>query len=181
MTEEDRALRRQWVKDQHLSPSEPRYVKEVQPRNLFRRLYMGPTDYVFSKLIPVLGNVPTSMARVVIPRLFLIMACGYWAYYQLKYHHRDWTRSGGFHIFRNKPRILCPQDAIPQKHPNDFFDMGFKNRTALRDGVTSSYDRLWRSKTLKPENMFQCRCPRECNALTEWWNLAYRHCFVYSN
>ena len=54
MTAEERALRKQWIKDQALSPNEPRYVKEVQPRNVFRRLYMGPADAIFSKLIPVI-------------------------------------------------------------------------------------------------------------------------------
>lgn len=53
MSAEDRALRRQWIKDQQLSPNEPRYVKELTPRNAFRRVYMGLADSIFSKLIPL--------------------------------------------------------------------------------------------------------------------------------
>jgi len=57
MTAEDRALRKQWVKDQELSPGEPRYVKNVTPRNFIRRLYMGPTDSLFLKLMPVIVSI----------------------------------------------------------------------------------------------------------------------------
>ena len=57
MSAEDRALRRQWVKDQELSPNEPRYVKELQQRNVFRRFYMGLADKVFVKLIPAIVSI----------------------------------------------------------------------------------------------------------------------------
>ncbi|KAK7100926.1 uncharacterized protein [Littorina saxatilis] len=137
MSAEDRALRRQWIKDQQLSPNEPRYVKELTPRNAFRRVYMGLADSIFSKLIPLFGRSPASMMRVVVPRLGLILLVGYWSYYQLKYNPKDWTRSGGFHVFRNKPMILSADKVVPEKKHDDFHDQGFKARAALRDGKTS--------------------------------------------
>jgi len=54
MTDEDRALRRQWLKDQELSPNEPRYIPEVFPKNPLRRFYGAPWNYLFKKLKPIL-------------------------------------------------------------------------------------------------------------------------------
>lgn len=46
MTAEDRALRQQWLRDQQLTPREPRYVPENIPRNFFRRVFGYPWDAV---------------------------------------------------------------------------------------------------------------------------------------
>ena len=54
MSAEDRALRKQWVKDQILSPNEPRHIPELQPRNPIRRAIALPWDTVFKALKPVL-------------------------------------------------------------------------------------------------------------------------------
>jgi len=54
MTAEDRALRRQWLKDQELSPNEPRYIPERFPKNPFRRFYGAPWDALFNALKPYL-------------------------------------------------------------------------------------------------------------------------------
>jgi len=54
MTAEDRALRRQWLKDQELSPNEPRYIPEAFPKNPFRRFYGAPWDALFKALKPFL-------------------------------------------------------------------------------------------------------------------------------
>lgn len=54
MTAEDRALRRQWLKDQELSPNEPRYIPERFPKNPFRRFYGAPWDALFKILKPYL-------------------------------------------------------------------------------------------------------------------------------
>ncbi|XP_076440289.1 uncharacterized protein LOC143279883 [Babylonia areolata] len=131
MTAEDRALRKQWVLDQQLSPNEPRYVKEVTPRNFFRRLYMGPADSAFARLIPMIGRAPASMARVAVPRLMLIVGGVYWAYYHLKYNAKDWTRDGGFHIYVNKPAVLTTNKEVIEKKYDDFYDLGFKSRAVL--------------------------------------------------
>jgi hypothetical protein len=55
MTDEQRALRRQWIKDQELAPDEPRFIAAIQPRNWFRRIYRAPLDTLESRyLIPAL-------------------------------------------------------------------------------------------------------------------------------
>jgi len=54
MTPEDRALRRQWLKDQELSPNEPLYIPEVFPQNPIRRFYATPWNALFKALKPIL-------------------------------------------------------------------------------------------------------------------------------
>ena len=54
MTAEDRLLRKQWLKDQELSPNEPRIVPELYPKNFFRRCFSAPWNIFFGVLRPVL-------------------------------------------------------------------------------------------------------------------------------
>lgn len=57
MTAEDRALRRQWLQDQELSPKEPRFVPELYARNPIRRMFAAPWNALFNALRPVLVGV----------------------------------------------------------------------------------------------------------------------------
>lgn len=56
MTDSERAWRRKWLKDQELSPNEPRHVPEYYKEryNPIRRAYKMPLDLAFKQLIPVL-------------------------------------------------------------------------------------------------------------------------------
>lgn len=54
MTDADRALRKQWLQDQHLAPNEPRYVPELYPKNPIRRLLGAPWDIFFKAVRPVI-------------------------------------------------------------------------------------------------------------------------------
>ena len=48
MTDEERFLRRQWLKDQILAPDEP--LGEARPYNAIRRLYRAPWDAIEKSL-----------------------------------------------------------------------------------------------------------------------------------
>lgn len=65
MTDEDRAWRKKWLKDQELSHHEPRQTAESKRMNPIRRAYRLPLDWVFSKLEPQLvsGNVLACSCR----------------------------------------------------------------------------------------------------------------------
>jgi hypothetical protein len=56
MSDKERAWRHQWIKDQELSPNEPKYVPEYYKEryNPIRRAYKMPLDIAFKQLIPVL-------------------------------------------------------------------------------------------------------------------------------
>lgn len=59
MSQSDRALRRQWVKDQELSPREPRIIEEIKPKNVFKRMYNAPWNTIFGALKPIMvGTSP---------------------------------------------------------------------------------------------------------------------------
>ena len=57
MTTEERALRKQWVQDQILSPNEPRHVPEVYPKNAIRRFYRYPWDKIYNALKTVMVSI----------------------------------------------------------------------------------------------------------------------------
>lgn len=66
MTDEERAWRKQWLKDQHLSPNEPRFVPEAyyELNNPIRRLYRAPLDYLFKFTEPLLVSSVVVGCRV---------------------------------------------------------------------------------------------------------------------
>ena len=59
MSKEERAWRAQWLKDQHLSPSEPVYVPEYWKAriNPIRRFYRAPLDALYTALKPILVSI----------------------------------------------------------------------------------------------------------------------------
>ncbi|KAL1466986.1 hypothetical protein MTO96_005858 [Rhipicephalus appendiculatus] len=67
-TDADRAWRKKWLEDQHLSPNEPRKVPELERalKNPFRRFYRAPMDALFARLEPALG--PFDDARLPLVR-----------------------------------------------------------------------------------------------------------------
>ena len=63
MSAEDRALRKQWVFDQRLSPNEPRYIPDLYPKNPIRRMLAAPWDFLFNTLKPVLVRIRGSWTQ----------------------------------------------------------------------------------------------------------------------
>ena len=66
MSDKDRALRRQWVKDQILSPDEPREVPALRPYNIFRRIYRAPANFIFSSLTPMIVRRISNMKQLML-------------------------------------------------------------------------------------------------------------------
>lgn len=56
MTNDERAWRKQWLKDQELTKNEPRHVPEYwkERTNPIRRAYMAPLNVVTKMLAPVM-------------------------------------------------------------------------------------------------------------------------------
>ncbi|KAL3869234.1 hypothetical protein ACJMK2_041942 [Sinanodonta woodiana] len=136
MTDEDRFLRKQWLKDQILSPKEPRHVEALEPRNIFRRIYGYPADLIYKALLPV-GETTAGVGRVLIPRLLLSCGVLYYWYYCIKYAPSDWTRLKGWYMYTTRQKAYTFDERPPEKDHDDFFDKGFKTRTCLKDGKTS--------------------------------------------
>jgi len=139
MTKEERAWRMQWLKDQELSPEEPRFVPELYKElyNPIRRFYRKPLDYICTKLIPTIGIDRALIIRGVAPKILMLIGGVYLGHYYFKYNANDWTKKGGFTVSTTRPVTL---PGAPNYHklnvrtqPEDYADGGFKNRTVLRD------------------------------------------------
>lgn len=63
MTDEERNWRKQWLRDQHLSPNEPKFVPEAyyELNNPIRRFYRAPLDMLFKAFEPTLVNIALNL------------------------------------------------------------------------------------------------------------------------
>ncbi|GBM42535.1 hypothetical protein AVEN_3342-1 [Araneus ventricosus] len=134
-TDEERAWRKQWLKDQVLSPNEPRpeseeWIREV--RNPIRRFLSKPWQLLESSITPVIGKTVASHVRYIVPKTIVILAATYATWYHVKYNQNDWTRSYGVTVTMPKPRAFPGDKNFPalreKVEPNDFCDRGFKDR-----------------------------------------------------
>merc|ERR1711979_31282 len=140
MTDADRALRKQWILDQELSPNEPRHVPELRPKNVFRRAMAAPWDALFTATKPFLGTYRSALLRYFVPKYALGIFGAYCVYYHLKYNHKDWTKFG-WNIWESKPQmIVLGQDwELVEKQPSDFNDQGFESRKVFLDKIETSF------------------------------------------
>jgi len=133
MTTEERAWRKQWLKDQVLSPNEPRLINTntAEYLNIFRRAYRFPLDFVFLKLLrPVLGPEWSLVSRYYVGKGLI----GLWGilgtFYYFKYNTNDWTTKGSWRVIRSRNAVYPGEPGFPavsQKTlPSDYHDRGFK-------------------------------------------------------
>ncbi|KAK5645007.1 hypothetical protein RI129_006307 [Pyrocoelia pectoralis] len=134
MSDEERAWRKQWLKDQILSPNEPRHVPEMYKfqYNIFRRAYKAPLNILQNMLEPMIGKKAHAI-RFMTGKIFLIYLAGIGLFYNLKYNQNDWTRLGGFRILQSRPAVLPGDPAYPQEStrckPSDYASRGFDKVT----------------------------------------------------
>ncbi|XP_050086612.1 uncharacterized protein LOC126571825 [Anopheles aquasalis] len=132
MSPEERAWRAQWLKDQQLSPNEPRYVPEYwkERYNPIRRLYRAPLDLVQKALTPVVGLEWAHAVRFWTGKVaitgFAILATAYY----FKYNQNDWTRKGGWRVIRSREAVVPGDPGYPnypkRESPSDYAARGFK-------------------------------------------------------
>jgi NADH dehydrogenase (ubiquinone) 1 beta subcomplex subunit 6 len=142
MSVEERLWRKKWLKDQILSPNEPRYVTALEKEmlNPIRRAYRFPLDFIFHRVLqPFIGYDAAKVFRFYTGRASLIMAGVYGAWYLVKYNGNDWTKRGGWRIIQSRKAIFPGEpgygEPIPSKAPNDYFDRGFKKSVLNDSGV----------------------------------------------
>lgn len=135
MTDAERAWRIQWLKDQQLSPSEPRNVAEIRTAlyNPIRRAYRWPLDQVEKVLCPMMGKNPAAITRMVIGKLSLFTAIAYYTYYYMKYNKNDWTRKGGWRVISSRSTVLPSDPGYPNPSSrtlgSEYIDRGFSKVT----------------------------------------------------
>ncbi|XP_075215995.1 NADH dehydrogenase (ubiquinone) B17 subunit [Lycorma delicatula] len=133
MTDEERRWRKQWVKDQHLSPNEPRHVPEIyrELNNPIKRLYKAPLDKAFSFTEPYIGKHLNQNIRYITGKLFMITYAAIFGVYWVKYHTNDWTRVTGWRMYTSRMKLLPGDPEYPRTSPRtkaqDYGNQNFKN------------------------------------------------------
>ncbi|XP_015930944.1 uncharacterized protein [Parasteatoda tepidariorum] len=138
--DEERKWRKQWLKDQYLSATEPRpesveWIRET--RNPIRRMLSKPWQILEAKMVPVLGQAFSGNFRFIVPKLLCGLGATYYCWYYFKYNQNDWTRAYGPYMQMPKPIAFPGDDNFPMQRerftPQDYDDRGFKIRTIFRD------------------------------------------------
>lgn len=135
MTDEERAYRKQWVKDQELCPNEPREVPELYKKqhNIFRRAYRFPLNQLQKILNPIVGNSAAFHIRYFTGKLvityILLVSCAYY----FKYNTHSWIRKGGIRVIENRPAVVPGDPGYPKLSErtkgSDYAHRGFKDCT----------------------------------------------------
>ncbi|KAF6199853.1 hypothetical protein GE061_006151 [Apolygus lucorum] len=133
MTDEERAWRAQWIRDQRLSDNEPVKIPQIykELRNPIRRFYRAPLDKMELLLAPKMGEAFASVFRMFIAKVAFGIAGVYFAAYYFKYNANDWTRKGGWRVVANRKSVVPGDAGWPYKPDRsvgaDYADRGFKN------------------------------------------------------
>ncbi|KAG5675622.1 hypothetical protein PVAND_005511 [Polypedilum vanderplanki] len=133
MTDEERAWRKKYLKDQILSEHEPRYVPEYwkERTNVIRRIYKTPLDMMHKALTPILGHSRAYTVRFFTGKFAMIFAGIYAGWYYLKYNSNDWTRKGGWRVHESRTISLPGDSDFPRlsqrTKPSDYANRGFDN------------------------------------------------------
>jgi len=109
MTDEERFLRKQWLKDQVLAADEPRNVPELNKVNNFRKLYKIPLNAMEGALATVMKPVVANYLRVVLPKAVLGYMVVLFGYYQIRYNHNNWEKAYGPSVF-GKMRVRSGEE-----------------------------------------------------------------------
>ncbi|XP_043488027.1 uncharacterized protein LOC122514943 [Polistes fuscatus] len=131
MTDEERAWRAQFLKDQILDPSEPvippNYYKERY--NPIRRFYRAPLDKFENMLVPLVGNTWADGLRHLTAKSIMGIIGIYATWYYFKYNRHDWTRSGGWRVSFSRTTQFPSDPGFPNVHikrkGNEFSQYGF--------------------------------------------------------
>ena len=131
MTDEERAFRKQWLKDQILQPNEPKEVPELYTElyNPIRRFYRAPLDAFGRALVPVLGHSAACKIRFFTGKFLMLAVGAFYAAYYFKYNANDWTRVSGWKVKQSRKSVLPGDECYPavseKTTGSDYWTMGF--------------------------------------------------------
>ncbi|KAH3847551.1 uncharacterized protein LOC127873891 [Dreissena polymorpha] len=133
MTAEDRFLRKQWLHDQVLVNTDSRYIEQVYPRNIFRRIYRKPWDLIEQGLRNVVSPSTALRIRVMVPKLMIFAVSIAAVYYHLRFNYKTWESFHGADVYISRPPKYPGQDASTFPSQPIFGDCNFSRRKSLRD------------------------------------------------
>lgn len=133
MTDEERAYRKQWLKDQELSPNEPRNIPELYKEryNIIRRAYRYPLNQFQNLLAPLVGAPTAYKIRYFTGKIIMgyILICS--AAYYFQYNQNSWIRKGGFRAIESRAAVVPGDADFPKlserEKGSDYAHRGFKD------------------------------------------------------
>ncbi|TGZ73576.1 hypothetical protein CRM22_001437 [Opisthorchis felineus] len=135
-TDQDRALRKQWLDDLVLSEREPVAVPEWTRVNIFRRAYRKPFDVLADLVKPVIGPTSARYFRWTLHKFTLGLLAGWVIWYKAKYAPKDWEYGlRGIRVDKyTKPVYFPGQPGFPDNVvlTREFAMEDFELRTALK-------------------------------------------------
>ncbi|KAF8563453.1 hypothetical protein P879_10145 [Paragonimus westermani] len=135
-TDQDRAARKQWQKDQALSDREPVDVPEWTRVNIFRRVYRKPFDAITNLVKPFLGPEYSGYFRWIVPKVVVGLSLTWLVWYNVKYSPSTWEDGRrGIRVQRAyKPSIYPGQPGFPNSPllTREFGMEDFDKRTVFR-------------------------------------------------
>jgi len=152
MTDEDRELRHQWLKDQALAESEPVLVPGYYAarHNPIYRFMNYPMNTLQDKLVPHIGYNSAWMLRNLAKLGFFATGFFFFSSYYLRYSSARWdTGRTGWRVYHSRPYKLPGDEGYSQsddRHPSDFADLGFK----AADPAVTGYDGAHGSGNVNP-------------------------------
>ncbi|KAJ8966958.1 hypothetical protein NQ314_003180 [Rhamnusium bicolor] len=116
MTDAERAFRLQWLKDQELSPNEPRKLPEMYKAtyNPLRRFYRWPLNQLEKVIQPIVGPQVALGIRYFSGKIIMGIAVAYVTAYYFKYNANDWTRKGGWRVLKSKTAVVEGDPGYPR-------------------------------------------------------------------
>lgn len=132
MSDEERAWRKQYLKDQILSPNEPKPVPEMYKAtfNPIRRAYRWPLDQLAKVIEPVVGPKLALPIRYYTGKALLFAAAAYYTTYYFMYNQNDWTRKGGWKVLES--RTSC----VPGDRDIQVYRTNRKDLIMVLEGLT---------------------------------------------
>jgi len=164
-SEIDRQWRIQWIKDQELHPSEPRYVVEMEREfyNPIRRVMRWPGTWIERNIFaPRYGDDHGKDVRRKFKAIFFCYSAVLVTAYFFKYHVTNWEEWGGWKLRLAKEEVLPGDARWPLAHPLGeswrYADQQFSERNVLRAEV---YDRLYHGERVAQERAVRERTERQ--------------------
>ncbi|XP_025835404.1 uncharacterized protein LOC108734475 [Agrilus planipennis] len=136
MTDEDRMLRKQWLKDQELAHNEPLENPKMYKfrHNFIRRIYRAPLNTLGAILKPILGKKRAMKIRYFSGKIIIGIILLEAATYYFKYNSHSWIRKGGWRVLKSRVSVLPGDPCYPDASCKGCYaDFGFlKNTVKLK-------------------------------------------------
>lgn len=132
MTDEERAWRKQWLKDQELTAREPVVPKDFYKErfNPIRRFYMAPLNKFENALTGSVGAQRAFTIRYFTGKALMAVTALYCTFYYFKYNSNDWTRKGGWRVIKSRTAVNPGDEGYPKvsdrTQGSDYASRGFK-------------------------------------------------------